>query len=393
MVATGAPPAGGGVRRDRVRAARGRPDLRPGHGRQRVHVGAGARVRAARARRVQLGHRPGLEDPARPRAHERGRDPLRRGRARPDPGRARASPPRSSRPRLGGHARRRRIPPTAGAWGCVAWRPTWPDTWTPDRARSRLRRGAAGTRPPPGQGSTRGRRMCEIVGQAMELAVSRRTLLRNGGDRGRRGRQRARAGHGVRGPCAADASARRRRIEAPHAPRAPRHGRRPSVYADRAGISSALVVDGAVYLIDCGHGAPRRFVQAGLGTPTKPGNRAFEGLKGIFLTHLHSDHTVEFPGFQITGMWNGLGRPDQAGAGLWPGGSRRPPAGLRQPACAARRRGRRSHSRDRGDDGLPAEGLRERRQRPHPQQRRGEPGRRVRHPRHPAPGRRPGAGR
>jgi ribonuclease BN (tRNA processing enzyme) len=83
----------------------------------------------------------------------------------------------------------------------------------------------------------------------------------------------------------------------------------PSVYADRAGISSALVVDGAVYLVDCGHGAPRRFVQAGLGTPTKPGNRAFEGLKGIFLTHLHSDHIVEFPAFQITGMWNGLDDP------------------------------------------------------------------------------------
>jgi ribonuclease BN (tRNA processing enzyme) len=83
----------------------------------------------------------------------------------------------------------------------------------------------------------------------------------------------------------------------------------PSVYADRAGISSALWVDGAVYLIDCGHSTPAQFVRAGLGTPTRPGNRGFEGLKGIFLTHLHSDHIVEFPAFPLTGMWNGLDDP------------------------------------------------------------------------------------
>jgi ribonuclease BN (tRNA processing enzyme) len=85
----------------------------------------------------------------------------------------------------------------------------------------------------------------------------------------------------------------------------------PSVHPDRAGVSSALVVQDAVYLVDCGHGAPRRFAQAGLGTPSRPGNRAFEGLRGIFLTHLHSDHTVEFPALHLTGMWNGLDDPSR----------------------------------------------------------------------------------
>jgi ribonuclease BN (tRNA processing enzyme) len=93
----------------------------------------------------------------------------------------------------------------------------------------------------------------------------------------------------------------------------------PSVYPDRAGISSALVVEDAVYLVDCGHSTPQRFVQAGLGTPSRPGNRAFEGLRCIFLTHLHSDHTVEYPAFQITGMWNGLDDPSKPVDVLGPG--------------------------------------------------------------------------
>ena len=154
--------------------------------------------------------------------------------------------------------------------------------------------------------------MCEVVGQAMAMAVSRRSLLKGAGAAAAAG-----AVGGALGPARASAMQ-----ATPPSP--PSHGDAskyrtrlvllgvaggPSVYADAAGISSALVVDGAVYLIDCGHGTPRHFVQAGLGTPTRPGNRAFEGLKGIFLTHLHSDHTVEYPAFQITGMWNGLDDP------------------------------------------------------------------------------------
>jgi ribonuclease BN (tRNA processing enzyme) len=52
----------------------------------------------------------------------------------------------------------------------------------------------------------------------------------------------------------------------------------------RTGISSALVVDGHVYLIDAGHGTVDQFVRAGL---------PITGLTGIFVTHLHSDHITD----------------------------------------------------------------------------------------------------
>jgi ribonuclease BN (tRNA processing enzyme) len=142
----------------------------------------------------------------------------------------------------------------------------------------------------------------------MELAVSRRTLLRNAGIATAAG---VAAGGLGASPAAATPQA------APQAQGPKRRTRLvllgtaggPGVYADRAGISSAIVVEDAVYLVDCGHSTPQRFAQAGLGTPSRPGNRPFEGLKGIFITHLHSDHTVEYPAFHITGMWNGLDDP------------------------------------------------------------------------------------
>jgi ribonuclease BN (tRNA processing enzyme) len=150
--------------------------------------------------------------------------------------------------------------------------------------------------------------MCEVIGQAMELALSRRALLRNAG---------VAAAAGV---AAGGIGTSRAMASAPTGAKGPRRRTRlvllgtaggPSVYPDRAGISSALVVEDAVYLVDCGHSTPQRFVQAGLGTPSRPGNRAFEGLRCIFLTHLHSDHTVEYPAFHITGMWNGLDDPSK----------------------------------------------------------------------------------
>jgi ribonuclease BN (tRNA processing enzyme) len=55
----------------------------------------------------------------------------------------------------------------------------------------------------------------------------------------------------------------------------------------RAGISSALVVDGRVFLIDCGRGSPSGFADAGLD---------FSRLEAVFLTHLHADHVGDLPG-------------------------------------------------------------------------------------------------
>jgi ribonuclease BN (tRNA processing enzyme) len=58
----------------------------------------------------------------------------------------------------------------------------------------------------------------------------------------------------------------------------------PPPVAGRYGISSALVVNGRTYVVDCGRGSLNQFVAAGLSMPS---------LAGVFLTHLHSDHTVD----------------------------------------------------------------------------------------------------
>jgi ribonuclease BN (tRNA processing enzyme) len=58
----------------------------------------------------------------------------------------------------------------------------------------------------------------------------------------------------------------------------------------RGGISSALVIDGRVFVIDCGRGSPSAFAGAGLD---------FTRLEAIFLTHLHVDHVGDLPGMLL----------------------------------------------------------------------------------------------
>jgi ribonuclease BN (tRNA processing enzyme) len=59
----------------------------------------------------------------------------------------------------------------------------------------------------------------------------------------------------------------------------------PSADPDRSGPATAIVVNGSVYLVDCGPGVVRRAAAAGLKMPE---------LKRVFITHLHSDHTAGF---------------------------------------------------------------------------------------------------
>ncbi len=66
----------------------------------------------------------------------------------------------------------------------------------------------------------------------------------------------------------------------------------PNAEADRWGPATAVVVDGKAYLVDAGAGVVRRVSAAGdLGVT---GMRIPE-LDLVFLTHLHSDHTVGLP--------------------------------------------------------------------------------------------------
>ena len=66
----------------------------------------------------------------------------------------------------------------------------------------------------------------------------------------------------------------------------------PLPVAGRAGISSALIVDDRVFVIDCGRGSPSGFAGAGLG---------FSHLEAVFLTHLHADHIGDLPGMLLYG--------------------------------------------------------------------------------------------
>lgn len=94
----------------------------------------------------------------------------------------------------------------------------------------------------------------------------------------------------------------------------------PAVRSPRRGIATAVVVDGHLYLIDCGLGAVRQIIEAQL-----PVNE----LRAIFLTHLHSDHISELPamflynwGPAVDGFTEPFHVVGPAGAGALPHGVR-----------------------------------------------------------------------
>ena len=65
----------------------------------------------------------------------------------------------------------------------------------------------------------------------------------------------------------------------------------------RSGPALAVVVNGTPYLVDCGPGVVRRMVEAQRhGVP----GLVPVALRTVFLTHLHSDHTVGYPDVILT---------------------------------------------------------------------------------------------
>lgn len=64
----------------------------------------------------------------------------------------------------------------------------------------------------------------------------------------------------------------------------------PPVFPERTGISTALAVDGDIYLVDCGRSAVTQYSKAGLD---------FSRLKNIFVTHLHADHVADYYNFLL----------------------------------------------------------------------------------------------
>jgi len=67
--------------------------------------------------------------------------------------------------------------------------------------------------------------------------------------------------------------------------------------------SSLLIVEGLPYVIDCGLGVTRGFVEAGL---------SLKSLATIFITHHHSDHNLEFGNLIHTAWTTGLSTPVMA---------------------------------------------------------------------------------
>ena len=72
--------------------------------------------------------------------------------------------------------------------------------------------------------------------------------------------------------------------------------------AERRGTSTAICYDGKVYVVDLGHGAPERLVEAGLGGDGV--QSALMNVRSILFSHLHSDHLTEWPAVYMTSPTN-----------------------------------------------------------------------------------------
>src|SRR3954454_4237752 len=83
----------------------------------------------------------------------------------------------------------------------------------------------------------------------------------------------------------------------------------PTLVAGRSGICTAVVVGDRYYLVDAGEGALRQLRLSGLGAEGPAG--PLDALRGIFITHLHSDHVTDLNNLLTAGLFNGLNRVDR----------------------------------------------------------------------------------
>ena len=82
----------------------------------------------------------------------------------------------------------------------------------------------------------------------------------------------------------------------------------PTVLTDeRYGISTAVTYGDKVYIVDLGHGSHMRLLGAGVGGEGF-GGTSMARIRGIFFTHLHSDHVVEWPAVYATAGMNSVDR-------------------------------------------------------------------------------------
>jgi ribonuclease Z len=84
----------------------------------------------------------------------------------------------------------------------------------------------------------------------------------------------------------------------------------PNADPDRSGPAVAVVVNGTAYLVDCGPGVVRRAVAAE-GKNNIPALEVTK-LQKVFITHLHSDHTLGLPDLIFTPWVLGRTEPLEA---------------------------------------------------------------------------------
>ncbi len=74
----------------------------------------------------------------------------------------------------------------------------------------------------------------------------------------------------------------------------------PTPKPNRAAPAQVIIVNGAAYVIDCGNGVARQLILAGV---------SLSSLKGLFLTHLHSDHAADYGNLLLLAWATALGTP------------------------------------------------------------------------------------
>lgn len=89
--------------------------------------------------------------------------------------------------------------------------------------------------------------------------------------------------------------------------------------SNRSSASSVLMVGDAAYMVDCGAGAGKRLQEA-LDAPLR--TESFRTLRALFVTHLHSDHTVDYPNLLLYGYYSGLDLPGRPALQVYGPGQR-----------------------------------------------------------------------
>ena len=152
--------------------------------------------------------------------------------------------------------------------------------------------------------------MCQEVGHAVQVALSRRGLLKAGAGVSLAALSLMLGGAPV---TAAAASADANDAAADFDTRLILLGTAggPAWFpgSSRHGIASALQVGDLTYMVDCGDGAARQLATALMrSSPQAHPFQLLEPLRALFFTHLHSDHVVDYNNLLLQGWTAGVGR-------------------------------------------------------------------------------------